>query len=136
MSKPYFHKVKKDQEIFGLVFGHGTVKNVWGDGHYKFEVEFDNGFTVPYTEDGIPGWSGKLDFQTIYYKEDIDVMSLDFAPTDKVLSAKKIIKLRAKGKLEVKCPSGLWQPVGKCPSYVTEQYLEDGKLHLFRKTID
>lgn len=133
-KKPYFHNVKEGDEIFGLVFGKGVVRTVWEpDGYYKFEVEFSNDHVVPYTIDGVPGWYAKLDFQTIYYVNDIDLMSMDFAPTDKVLSAKKIIKLRTKKKLEIKCPSGLWQPVDKCPQYVMESYLEEGKLHLFRK---
>ena len=116
-----------------MIFGHGIVKNVWGDGFYTFEVEYDNGHTVPYTPEGSPAWCNRLDFQTVFFKEDIDLESLDFTPTEDVLSVKKIIKLRMKKKLEVKCPSGIWQIVGECPRYVTEGYLEDGKLHLFRK---
>jgi len=133
-KKPYFFKVKEGLEIFGLVFGHGIVKNVWGDGHYTFEVEFDNNYTVAYTDEGLPSWGGgRFDFQTIFYKDDIDLMEYDFAPTTEPLSAKKIIKLRLKNKLEVRCPSGLWQPINKCPGYVIEEYLEDQQLHLFRK---
>jgi hypothetical protein len=128
----YFKKVTEGDKVYGLVFGHGVIRTVL-DGYYKFEVEFDNGHVVPYTEDGIPGWSNNLDFQTVFYKTDIDLEDLDFSPTDKVLSAKKIIKLRTKRNLEVRCPSGIWYPITKCPSYVTEQYLEEGKLHLFRK---
>ncbi len=133
MSKAYFSEVKEGDKVFGLVFGPGVVNAVWGDGHYTFEVSYENGYNVPYTDEGIPGWSGMLDFQTVYNARDIDLMDHDFAPSEETLSVKKIIKLRTKNKLEVKCPSGLWQPVGKCPSYVTEDYLEAGKLHLFRK---
>ena len=133
MSKPYFHKVKEGQKVFGLVFGSGVIRSVWPDGYYKFEVEYNNHSTVPYTEEGVPAWAGNLDFQTVFYKEDIDVMSLDLTPTNKVLSVKKIIKLRDKKKLLVRCPSGLWQPFNKCPSYITEEYLTNGKLHLFKQ---
>lgn len=134
--KAYFRNVKEGDKVFGLVFGEGVVSSVWGDGHYTFEVEFLNSFTVPYTPEGFPGWNtGKLYFQTVFYKEDIDLMEYDFAPTDKVLSVKKIIKLRDKKKLEVKCPSGLWQPIDKCPKNISQDYLEDGKLHLFRKAV-
>jgi len=129
----YFKKVKVNDKIFGLVFGPGKVKTVFGEGHYTFEVEFKNGYTVPYTEDGIPGWGSKLDFQTIFYKNDIDIFEYDFTPTEEILSAKKIISLRLKKKLEIRCPSGLWQPSYKCPSDILEDYLESGKLHLFRK---
>ena len=128
----YFKKVKEGQEVFGLVFGHGVVNRVQEDCFYSFFVEFDNGFEVPYTPEGYPAW-GNLSFQTVFYKEDIDLMEMDFSPSDKLLTPKKIIKLRAKNKLEVKCPSGIWQPVDKCPSYVTERYLEDNKLSYFRK---
>jgi len=133
-NEAYFSKVIEGQEVFGLVFGHGVVETVWGDGHYTFEIEYDNGFTVPYTAEGTPGWNtGKLDFQTAFFAKDIDLMEYDFAPTDEVLSAKKIIKLRTKGKLLIKCPSGLWQPLDKCPREFVDAYLEDGKLHLFKK---
>ena len=131
----YFKKVKENDKVFGLVYGKGIVKSVWDNSHYSFEVEYENGSFVPYTSEGYPGWNkGKLDFQTVFYKEDIDLMDHDFAPTEDVLSVKKIIKLRDKKKLEIKCPSGLWQPVEKCPREFGEQYLEENKLHLFRKT--
>jgi hypothetical protein len=129
----YFKKVKEGDQVFGLVFGKGVVSNAWGEGYYTFEVEYENHSVVPYTEDGVPAWSGPLDFQTVFYAKDIDLMDYDFGPTGEVLSAKKIIKLRDKKKLEIKCPSGIWQPVDKCPSYVAEEYLGNGKLHLFRK---
>ena len=129
----YFEKVKKSEKIFGLVFGPGIVSTVWDDGFYKFEVEFENGFVVPYTIEGIPAWNNNLDSQTIYYKKDIDLMKYDFTPSEKILSIKKIIKLRLSNLLEIRCPSGLWQSLNNCPSYVMEDYLENGKLHLFRK---
>ena len=129
----YFKKVKEGQEVFGLVFGPGVVKSVWKDSYYTFEVLYNNHHTVPYTDDGVPGWSGPLDFQTVFYKKDIDVMSIDMAPSEKVLSAKKIIKLRDKKKLMAKCPSGIWSNVRECPNYLIEEYLEEGKLHLFKK---
>ena len=130
----YFKKVDIGDRVFGLVFGPGKVRSVWDkDSFYTFEVEFDNGYVVPYTIDGVPGWSVNLDYQTLFYKNEIDLEKMDFTPTNKVLSVKKIIRLRDKKKLEVKCPSGVWQKVDKCPSYVTEGYLEQGKLFLFRK---
>lgn len=133
-ESPYFKTVEEGDKVFGLVFGPGKISSVWGDGHYTFEVEYSNGSTVPYTPEGNPAWNtSNLDFQTVFYAEDIDLMDQDFAPTEKVLSVKKIIKLRDKKKLEIKCPSGLWQPYDKCPREFAEQYLEEGKLHLFRK---
>jgi hypothetical protein len=131
----YFKKVKVGDEVFGLVYGKGIVKSVWEDSHYTFEVEYDiNCSVVPYTPEGFPGWNtGKLDFQTVFYASEIDLMDYDFSPSDEILSAKKIIKLRDKKKLEIKCPSGLWQPMDKCPNDIANEYLENGLLYLFRK---
>lgn len=130
----YFSKVKKGDKVFGLVFGPGEVSRVWeADSYYTFEVEFSNGYKVPYTNDGTPGWSLNVDSQTLFYKNDIDLMDMDFSPAEKVLSVKKIIKLRDKHNLEVRCPSGLWQKVNECPYKFVEEYLEKGKLFLFRK---
>ena len=132
----YFKKVKVKEEVFGLVFGHGVVASVWGDGFYKFEVEYDNSQVVPYTEDGIPGWSTNLDYQTLFYKVDIDSFNYDIAGVtlDK-LSPKEIIKLRMKNKLLVKCPSGLWLNSSKCPYSIVEEYLENDMLNMFKKEI-
>ena len=129
----YFKDIKENTEVYGLVFGLGVVRSVWSSSHYSFEVYYNNGFTVPYTLDGVPGWSGKLDIQTVFYKNDIDIMDLDFSPSEEVLSPKKIIKLKLKDNLEVKCPSGNWRKSNSCPGYIIEEYLEDKKFHLFRK---
>ncbi len=130
----YFKKVKVGQKVFGIVFGLGEVKSIFGDGFYTFEVEYEsNNQVVPYTEDGIPGWSNKLDYQTVFYKKDMDIMKYDISPGEGNLTAKKIIGLRMVNKLEIKCPSGLWQLINNCPSYIMEEYLEQNKLHLFRR---
>ena len=131
----YFNDVKEGDKVFGLVFGKGIVSSVWDNSFYTFEVEYDNGSVVPYTDEGIPGWNNGLNGrQTVFYKQDVDLMEYDFTPAvDETLSIKKIIKLRTKNKLDIKCPSGIWKPINSCPSYVSERYLEDGKLHLFRK---
>jgi len=132
----YFNKVKENEKVFGLVFGKGSIRSVWKDSYYTFEVEYENGQVVPYTSDGNPAWNtGRLDFQTVFYKEDIDLCDIDFTPVNKdnVLSAKKIIKLRNNKKLEVKCPSGVWQEISNCPPQLISEYLEDKKFDLFRK---
>jgi len=129
----YFYEVKKGDEVFGLVFGKGVVQNVW-DGYYKFEVSYDNGYVVPYTDDGIPSWNIKFDFQTVFYDYDIKYEDYDFTPVDKILTPKQIVKARYKNKLEVKCPSGFWINVNKCPDFVVQEYLENNKFYLFRKT--
>jgi len=133
MSK-YFDNVKEGEKVYGLVFGPGVVISVWGkNSYYAFEVSYDNGYVVPYTIEGIPAWNTDLDEQTVFYKEDIDLCDIDFGTLDEILSVKKIIKLRSKKKLEVRCPSGIWRSIDKCPNYIIDQYLENGKLHLFRK---
>jgi hypothetical protein len=130
----YFSDVKVDDEVFGLIYGRGFVRTVL-DGFFKFEVEYENGQVVPYTEDGIPGWNTKLDFQTVAYAKDINFSDFDFSEkfTEEELGAKKIMKYRMKGKLEVKCPSGIWVDSKRCPFDIIESYIEDRKFYLFRE---
>ena len=131
----YFDNVQVGDKVFGLVFGRGKVAQVFEESHYKMLVKFKNGYEVPYTEDGIPGW-GNFKKQTIYYKNDIDLTDVDFSPVTKVLSAKKIIKLREKKKLEVRLPSGIWSNCKKCVKEYVEEMLEAENYHLFRKASD
>lgn len=95
----YFDEVKVKDKVYGLVFGRGKVTTVFEDSYYKMMVKFKNGYEVPYTEDGVPGW-GNFKKQTCYYKDDVDLTDVDFSPVTKVLSAKKIIKLREKKSLK------------------------------------
>lgn len=130
----YFSKAKEGDRVFGLVYGPGKISSVWdSDSYYNFEVTYDNNFSVPYTSDGVPGWGHNLDFQTVYYKKDIDIFDLDMSVNEEELTPKKIIKLRDKKKLMIKCPSGIWQPLECCPIQIAEQYLEDKKFYLFKK---
>ncbi len=132
-EKPYFHKVKKGDKVFGLVFGKGQVVKVFDDdSFYKFIVEFKNDYEVPYTIEGIPGW-GNFDKQTLFYKKDIDLSKFDFSANEKVLTPKKIIKLREKNKLEVKLPSGIWTNCIDCANDYVESLLLKESYHLFRK---
>lgn len=134
MSKPYFHKVKIGRKVYGLIFGLGKVTDVFDDAHYKFIVKFKNGYEVPYTEDGIPGWGNFRD-QTLFYKKDIDLSSYDFTAISKILSIKKIIKLKEKNKLQIRLPSGIWIDCSGCVDDYLEQMLEKENYHLFRKKI-
>ena len=128
----YFKKAKEGDKVYGLVFGKGKIIAVYPDSHYSIMVEFDNGYQVPYTEEGVPGW-GRFKKQTLFYRNDVDMSRADFSPVEKILSPKKIIKLREKNQLQVRLPSGLWTNVKKAdPDYV-EQLLESEKYHLFRK---
>ncbi|MDY0116285.1 MAG: hypothetical protein RBR59_01765 [Sulfurimonadaceae bacterium] len=129
----YFDKVKVGDKLYGMVFGAGEVSQVFEDSHYKMMVRFKNGYEVPYTDDGVPGW-GTFRKQTIYYKGDIDLTEVDFTPITKVLSPKKIIKLRQKKKLEVRLPSGIWAKCKKSIKAYVEEMLEAENYHLFRKS--
>lgn len=128
----YFDDVKVKDKLYGLVFGAGKVSQVFEDSHYKMMITFKNGYEVPYTEDGIPGW-GNFKKQTIFYKNDIDLTKIDFGPVTKVLTPKKIIKLREKQKLEVRLPSGIWTECTKCIKDYIEEMLENENYHLFRR---
>ena len=140
MSKilEYFDNVKLNDKVYGLIFGEGEVIYSLGDaglqGFYNFEVEFENGQRVFYTSEGIPNWSQPGEgYQTLFYKKDILMDELDFEPLDKILKPKKIMKLREKGLLQARCPSGAWINAQDCPGNIIEQYLTDGRFHLFRK---
>jgi hypothetical protein len=128
----YFSKVKKGDKVFGLVFGGGKVTEVFKNSYYKMMVTFKNGYEVPYDEDGVPGW-GRFKEQTLFYKSDINLTKVDFAPVTKVLTPKKIIKLREKKKLEVRLPSGIWTDCTYCVNDYMEEMLEMENYHLFRK---
>ncbi len=128
----YFDNAKVGDDVFGIIFGKGTITNTFDESHYKVMVTFTNGYEVPFTDEGIPGW-GNFKKQTCYYKEDIDLEKVDFAPTEKILSNKKIIKLKETGKLQVRVPSGAWKNAKKCPDEYLEDICENEKYHLFRK---
>ncbi|MCK9162008.1 MAG: hypothetical protein RBQ81_07290 [Arcobacteraceae bacterium] len=128
----YFDNAKVGDKVYGLVFGAGEIAQIFEDSHYKLMISFKNGYEVPYTEDGIPGW-GNFKKQTLYFKEDIDLSDVDFSPVSKVLSIKKIIKLRSKNKLQVRLPSGIWENTKIAESSYVEELLEKEKFHLFRK---
>ena len=128
----YFKKVKIKDKLYGMVFGAGKVTRVFEDSHYKMMVTFKNGYEIPYTDDGVPGW-GNFKKQTIFYKKDIDLTDVDFSPLSKVLSPKKIIKLRKNKKLEVRLPSGIWTGCSKCVREYAQGLLENEQYHLFRK---
>ncbi len=128
----YFTKAKVGEKVYGLVFGKGKIVAVYPESHYTIMVEFDNGYEVPYTEDGVPSW-GSFKKQTLFYREDVNLSKADFSPVDKILSPKKIIRYREKGKLQVRLPSGLWKSVKRADPKYIEDLLENEQYHLFRK---
>ena len=130
----YFINAEIGDKVYGLIFGKGKVIECYEDSHYVIMVKFNNGYEVPYTIDGIPGW-GNFKKQTCFYRKDIDLAKEDYAPAEKILSDKKIIKLREKGSLEVRVPSGAWKNVNKCPESYIEDICEKEKYYLFRKKV-
>ena len=129
----YFKELKDNQKLFGLVYGPCIAELLYNS-FYAFQCHYENGQTVPYTEDGIPGW-GTLDMQTVFYPKDIDLTQIDISPvcSNDLLSPREIIKLRKEGKLEVKCPSNIWVNLIECDGRVVEEYLENNKLKMFRE---
>jgi len=128
----YFKKVKQGDKVFCLIFGLGIINEVFTDGEYKLRADFDDGFKILFTDEGIPTW-GKFKEQTLFYKRDIDLTEFDFSPIKKVLTPKKIIKFKKKKKLEVRLPSGIWHICNKSIKKYFEKLLEKEKFHLFRK---
>jgi len=128
----YFKKAKVGDKVYGLIFGKGKIVECYEDSHYVIMVKFSNGHEVAYTEDGIPNW-GNFKKQTCFYRKDVDLSKVDFSPAQKVLSNKKIIKLREKGELEVRLPSGIWASIKKCPESYIEDICQKEQYHLFRK---
>ncbi len=134
----YFKKAKKGNKIYGLIFGKGKIVNVFPDSYYSLMVLFDNGYEVPYTDEGIAGW-GNFKKQTLFYKKDIDLIDLtneDFSPLDAPLAPEMIIKLREEAELQVRLPSGIWKSEKKCEPAYTEELLKKCKYHLFRPKKD
>ncbi|EFK97315.1 conserved hypothetical protein [sediment metagenome] len=128
----YFSDAKVGDKVYGLIFGKGKIVDIFPDSYYSIMVEFKNGHEVPYTDDGIPGW-GNFKKQTLFFRDDVDLCNEDFSPVDKPMSHKKIIKLREKKKLEVRCPSGVWTSAKKVDDEYLEKILKKEKYHLLRK---
>jgi len=128
----YFKKAKIDRKVYDLIFGKGRIVEVYPDSYYTFMVVFKNDYEIAYTEEGIPNW-GHFKEQTLFYKKDIDFESEDFSPAKKILSSKKVIKLRDKNKLEVRLPSGIWKNTKKVEEPYIDGLLEKELYYHFRK---
>ncbi len=128
----YFDKAKVGDKVYGFVFGKGKIIDIYPESFYSLMVEFKNGYEVPYTADGVPGW-GNFKKQTLFFRDDIDLSDKDFSPVTDILSIKRIIKLREKKALEIRVPSGIWKNIKKVDEDYIEQMLEKENLHLFRE---
>jgi len=136
-----FEKIKLNEEIYSIVFGLGKVvfvlaKSLRLEGYFIFEVEYDNGQKVFYTEDGKPNWCQEQDNCniTIYYKEEVNFEKLDIKPKKKILRIHKINKFRYEDKLEMMSPAGGWIDANLMPNIMVDNAIRNEELHLFRKT--
>lgn len=135
-----FIDIKLGDEMYSVVFGLGKVifvlaKSLRLDGYYVFEVEYNNGQKVHYTEDGRPGWCKDINkcIQTTYYKHEINFDELDTKVKSKILKKYKIEKLRDADTLEMMSPAGGWIDVSLMPDIMVDNAINNGEYHLFRK---
>lgn len=135
-----FIDIKLDDEMYSLVFGLGRVifvltKSLRLDGYYVFEVEYNNGQKVHYTEDGKPGWCKDINKcrTTTFYKHEVNFDTLDTKEKKKVLTRQKIDKFRSNDKLEMKSPAGGWIDTNLMPDMLVENAIKNENYHLFRK---
>ena len=136
----YFSKVKRDQEVFSIIYGKGIVdfvlpKKFRIDGFHVFSVEYKKkNKKVHYTIEGYPDWaSSNGTYQTVFYKSDVDFDDIQIQEPSQVLTKKKILKLKEQDKLEIQCPSGIWIDVNECPEKLTTKALTKSNYYLFRK---
>lgn len=54
-------------------------------------------------------------------------------PVKKILSKKKIYKLKDKGMLEVQCPSGIWRNADEVPQKLFNDAMKNSQLNIFRE---
>jgi len=135
-----FTDIKLNDEIYSVVFGLGKVifvltKPLRLDGYYIFEVKYDNGQRVHYTEEGKPNWcqdAGNCT-KTIYYKNEVDFDDRDTKVVKKTLKKNKISILRYEDRLEMMSPAGGWIDANLMPDIMVENAIRNEEYHLFRK---
>ncbi len=135
-----FTDIKLNDEIYSVVFGLGKVifvltKPLRLDGYYIFEVKYENGQRVHYTEDGKPNWCQDINncSKTICYKHEVNFDDLDRKVKKKVLKKSKINKLRYEDALEMMSPAGGWIDANLMPDIMVDNAIANEEYHLFRK---
>ena len=135
-----FTDIKLNDEIYSVVFGLGKVifvltKPLRVDGYFIFEVEYNNGQRVHYTDDGKPNWCQDINncAKTIYYKYEVNFDDLDTKVKKKILKKSKINKLRQNDTLEMMSPAGGWIDANLMPDIMLENAIRNEEYHLFRK---
>ncbi|HEY9204034.1 hypothetical protein [Sulfurimonas sp.] len=137
-----FIDIKVNDEMYSIVFGVGKVIFVLAEalrleGCYAFEVEYDNGQKVYYTEDGRPSWCKDLNncTRTVYYKDEVNFDNLENQPRKKVLKKHQIDRLRYMDILEMLSPAGAWIDANLMPDIMVDNAINDGEYHLFREMV-
>lgn len=120
--------------VYGIIYGKGSVTDIYDNSFYKFEVTYDNGYIIPYTIEGVPSWGLKHGLQTVFNVEDVNLLDYDISPNGDVMSMKKLAKCIKNDRLELRCPSGIWCDLKDVPSTLLEKYAMKGELHLFRRS--
>jgi hypothetical protein len=135
-----FSDIKLNDEMYSIVFGLGKVvfvlaKSLRLDGYYVFEVEYENGQKVFYTEEGKPNWCRDINncTKTICYKHEVNFDELDTKPKTKILTKHKIEKLRYDDILEMMSPAGGWIDANLMPDIMVDNAINNEEFHLFRK---
>lgn len=135
-----FTDIKLNDEMYSIVFGLGKVifvltKSLRLEDYFIFEVEYENGQKVYYTEDGKPNWCRDINncTKTIYYKEEVNFDELDIKPKKKIFTKNKINELRYQDALEMMSPAGGWIDANLMPDIMVDNALQKEQYHLFRK---
>ena len=135
-----FADIKLNDEMYSVVFGLGKVifvlaKSLRLEDYFIFEVQYENGQKVYYTEDGKPNWCRDINncTKTIYYKEEVNFDELDIKPKKKIFTKNKINELRYQDTLEMMSPAGGWIDANLMPDIMVDNALQKEQYHLFRK---
>jgi len=135
-----YEDVKLDDEMYSVVFGLGKVifvlaKSLRLDGYYVFEVEYENGQRVYYTEDGRPSWCKDMNkcTKTVYYKSEVNFNEVDTSNDSAPMTKFKIDKLRFDDALEMKSPAGAWIDANLMPDVMVDNAINNEEYHLFRQ---
>lgn len=135
----YLSNAKPGDKVFGLVQGHLTIKSIVPEkyripGAAAITCENSKGKQFHYSMEGQPMWAfNYCDCRTLYRLEDVDLSDLDMATSPKLLSEKRIKKLLAKDKLQLRVPSGLWMDTDIIPKHLVDKALNNLHWHLFKE---
>ncbi|MFT5661089.1 MAG: hypothetical protein ACI9TV_001735 [Sulfurimonas sp.] len=135
-----FVDIKLNDEMYSIVFGLGKVvfalaKSLRVDGYYIFEVQYDNGQRVHYTEAGKPGWCQDFNHcaKTIYYRHEVNFDDLDTTIKKEMLTKHKIEKLKHEDTLEMMSPAGGWIDASLMPDIMVTNAVNNREYELFRE---